>query len=248
VLTRIAAIPGLDAAMAERVLSTLSLPLEGLGELHFDGDDFTRGLAELQEVRRTAIALGVPTDRLVVDLSIARGLDYYTGTVYETFLDSNPRLGSICSGGRYDDLAGLYTKSKLPGVGISIGITRLLSNLLESPAFAEGASTAKVIVLNADARYHAEALRLCSELRAAGIPTETYWEPDEVKKQLRYADQARIPLAILIGERDHAAGQVRIRLRPSAKGERLADLEVPRAGVLDELRRRLGDVTLPTVA
>ena len=239
VASRIAAIPGLDAEAAERVLAALALPLDRLGELGLASDDFTRGLAELREVHATALALGVPADRLAVDLSIARGLDYYTGTVYETFLDAQPGLGSICSGGRYDDLAGLYTKSKLPGVGISIGVTRLLSHLMDAPGFAATGSTAQVIVLNADARYQADALAIARDLRAAGIATETYWDAHEVKKQLKYVDQARIPLAILIGERDHAAGNVRIRQRAGEGGERRPDLEVPRGELLATVQRLL---------
>ena len=237
VAQRIAAIPTLDAAIATRVLEALALPLDRLDELGIANEDFTRGLAELREVHATALALGVPAAGLAIDLSIARGLDYYTGTVYETFLDGQPGLGSICSGGRYDDLAGLYTKSKLPGVGISIGITRLLSYLLDGPAFAQVASTAAVIMLAVDARYRTQTLALARDLRAAGVPTETYWDGDKLGKQLKYADRAKIPLALLLGEREHAAGVIKIKdLRDGAEPR---EHDVPFAELVGTVQRLL---------
>ena len=131
------------------------------------------------------------------NLSIARGLDYYTGTVYETTLNDHPQIGSICSGGRYENLAGHYTKSKLPGVGISIGATRLFWQLREMGVI--GAATAPVaqvlvLVLNVEAALAADYAQLATELRAAGLNVEVYGGDDKLGKQLKYADRVRVPL------------------------------------------------------
>jgi histidyl-tRNA synthetase len=179
---------------------------------------FTAGLDELQRVYDGTLALGVPERGLQINLAIVRGLDYYTGSVYETLLDEHPRLGSICSGGRYDDLAGHYTKSKLPGVGISIGATRLFSQLLEMKLIgATRSAVAHVLVLAVDAALALECARLAAELREAGLNVEVYGADDKLGKQLKYADRSKIPLAVLYGSREKAAGVVKLKdLRESA--------------------------------
>jgi histidyl-tRNA synthetase len=179
---------------------------------------FTAGLDELQRVYDGTLALGVPERGLQINLAIVRGLDYYTGSVYETLLDDHPRLGSICSGGRYDDLAGHYTKSKLPGVGISIGATRLFSQLLEMKLIsATRSAVAHVLVLAVDPALALECARLAAELREAGLNVEVYGADDKLGKQLKYADRAKIPLAVLYGSREKASGLVKLKdLRESA--------------------------------
>jgi histidyl-tRNA synthetase len=179
---------------------------------------FTAGLEELQRVYEGTLALGVPERGLQINLAIARGLDYYTGSVYETLLDDHPRLGSICSGGRYDDLAGHYTKSKLPGVGISIGASRLFSQLLEMKLISEARSAvAHVLVLAVDPALALECARLAADLREAGLNVEVYGADDKLGKQLKYADRSKIPLAVLYGSREKAAGVVKLKdLRESA--------------------------------
>ena len=202
VAQRIAAITG--APSAERLLDLLASPLDALPA--------SEGKAELVRVYETTLAMGVPASALEVNLSIVRGLDYYTGTVYETFLDDHPRLGSICSGGRYDNLAEHYTKSKLPGVGISIGATRLFSQLLEMNLIDAGLrATAKVLVLNVEPPLALEYARIAAELRAAGVNVEVYGGDDKLGKQLKYADRAGVPLAVLLGSREQAAGQVKLK-------------------------------------
>lgn len=194
------------------------------------------GLAELRTVYEGTIALGVPASALKLDLSIARGLDYYTGTVYETFLDAHPRLGSICSGGRYENLAGHYTKSKLPGVGISIGATRLFSQLLEMKVVgAEAASIAQVLVLNVEGSMSALYAALATELRSAGLNVEVYAGEDKLGKQLKYADRAKVPAAILVGSREQAAGVV--KLKDLREGAAVKELDVPRAELVEAVRR-----------
>ncbi|HEX7702408.1 MAG TPA: histidine--tRNA ligase [Kofleriaceae bacterium] len=186
-----------------------------------DNATLREGIDELRRVYANTIALGVPPESIKVDLSIVRGLDYYTGTVYETFLDEHPEYGSICSGGRYDNLAGLYTKSKLPGVGISIGATRLFSQMLEAEKAAAKASgkpltprkhaTAHVIVMNVEAALAHDYAQLASELRTADLNVEVYGNDDKLGKQFKYADASGVPLSILIGTQEHAAGTAKIK-------------------------------------
>jgi histidyl-tRNA synthetase len=204
-----------------------------------EGNDvFAEGLAELVRVYEGTLALGVPAPQLVIDLSIVRGLDYYTGTVYETFLDEHPRLGSICSGGRYENLAGHYTKSKLPGVGISIGATRLFSQLLEMNVIgAAGGAVAQVLVLGVEAPLAGEYARIATELRAAGLNVEVYGGDDKLGKQLKYADRTKVPLAILLGTREHEAGNV--KLKDLREGAAVRELDVPRAELVAAVRKFL---------
>lgn len=196
------------------------------------------GLHELRSVYEGTIALGVPAAQLRLDLSIARGLDYYTGTVYETFLDEHPRVGSICSGGRYENLAGHYTKSKLPGVGISIGATRLFSQLLDMKVIgAETASISQVLVLSVEAALAPVYASLATELRTAGLNVEVYAGDDKLGKQLKYADRAKVPVAILVGSREMDAGLVKVKdLR---EGAAVRELDVPRGELVAAVRRLL---------
>jgi histidyl-tRNA synthetase len=157
-------------------------------------------------------ALGVPADACRVDLAIARGLDYYTGTVYETMLVANPEVGSICSGGRYDDLASNYAKQPLPGVGISIGLTRLLHRLFELGVVRTSGSTpAQVLVTLLDPAGLAQALSMASELRGHDIRTELFTEGKKLGAQLKYASQRGHRLALIVGEDEAAKNEVTIK-------------------------------------
>jgi histidyl-tRNA synthetase len=169
------------------------------------------GFVELKQVYESMIALGVSEQRVRVSPSTVRGLDYYTGTVYETFLDGAPGLGSICSGGRYENLAGYYTKSKLPGVGISIGLTRLFEQLLELKALPTTPGTAKVLVVNADPTLRNDYFTLAKELRAKGINTEVYGPKKDVGKQYDYAQRCGVPLAVVMNAQDKEKGTVLIK-------------------------------------
>ena len=170
-----------------------------------------QGITELRRVLETLRSLGVPDTEFGLDLSIARGLDYYTGTVYETVLDDHPDLGSICSGGRYDDLAGHYTKSRLPGVGMSIGFTRLFWQLRELGLIGASESTVRALVTVMDAEGIDYALDAAARLRAAGVNTEAVVEPSKLGKQLKYADRAGIRYAIIAGSDERAARTVTVR-------------------------------------
>ena len=172
---------------------------------------FEEGREELREVLQRLKAMGVPESRYAINLSIARGLDYYTGLVYETTLDAHPQIGSICSGGRYDDLASHYTKSKLPGVGISIGLTRLFWQLREAGLIAAADSSVDALVTLLDDEGLDHALSLSQQLRAAGLNVETQLEPRKLAKQLQYADRAGIRFVVIRGGDEAAKGVVAVK-------------------------------------
>ena len=195
------------------------------------GEALRTGAAELREVLELVSALGVPESAYCLNFSIARGLDYYTGTVYETQLVEHPGIGSICSGGRYDDLASHYTKSKLPGVGISIGLTRLFWQLREAGLIdGIGESSVQAMVALMDDGQLAEALDIARHLRAGGINTEVQLEARKVGKQFQYASRAGIRFVVLAGADELARGVVAVK-----DLSREQQFEVPRqelAGVL----------------
>lgn len=183
--------------------------LDALGQ---GGDTFNQGVAELREVLQLVHALGVPESDYCLNFSIARGLDYYTGTVYETMLDGYRQIGSICSGGRYDDLASHYTQSKLPGVGISIGLTRLFWQLREAGLVAgvDESSVQAMVALMEDNQL-TESLDIARRLRAGGINTEVQMEPKKLGKQFQYASRAGIRFVVLAGEDELARGVVTVK-------------------------------------
>ena len=169
------------------------------------------GVAALEGLMAGATAAGVPAGRVVVDPSIARGLDYYTGIVLESFLDDLPALGSVCSGGRYDNLAALYTKQPLPGVGASLGIDRLLAGLEELGATGGPETPAEVFLVQFDAAHLADYLRIAAALRRAGIAVEFFPEPKKLGQQLKLASKRGIPLALVIGGDEFAKGTAQLK-------------------------------------
>jgi histidyl-tRNA synthetase len=207
--------------------------LDGLGS---GTPQFEEGRVELREVLERLQAMGVPENRYALNLSIARGLDYYTGIVYETTLDAYPQIGSICSGGRYDDLASHYTKSRLPGVGISIGLTRLFFQLRDAGIVSAVDSSVDVLVaLLAEAGLD-HALALSQRLRASGFNVETQLEPRKLARQLQYADRAGIRFVVIRGEDEAARGVVAVKdLR---RGEQFEVSEDSLAQALQAARER----------
>ncbi|HWI99445.1 MAG TPA: histidine--tRNA ligase [Burkholderiales bacterium] len=184
--------------------------LAELGEMR--NELCVQGVEELRKVVEAMGQLGVPQAAFAVDLSVVRGLDYYTGTIYETRLVAHPDIGSICSGGRYDDLASYFTETRLPGVGISIGLTRLFSKLSEAGLLRPLARTpAEAIVVTMDGRYLANYLEIATRLRAAGINTEVYLEQAKLKNQLAYADRKGFRVAVIAGENEFAEAKVQIK-------------------------------------
>ncbi len=183
------------------ISGTAAEVMQGLERYKGMDETFDLGFEELKSVVKYLGDFGVPEENFAIDLSIARGLDYYTGTVYETEMCDHPEIGSVCSGGRYDDLAGYYTDKKLPGVGISIGLTRLFYVLNEQGLLSEetvsSPADALVIPMTDDP---GPGIAAATALRNAGIRTQIYCEQKKFKAKLGYADKLSIPYAVLIGE------------------------------------------------
>ena len=185
--------------------------LEKLKALNFKNELFLQGLDELSQVVKYVRLFGVPDTNFKVDLTIARGLDYYTGTVYETFLNDYREVGSVCSGGRYDNLAEFYTDKKMPGVGVSIGLTRLFYKLNELDIIKEKEkSISKVLVLSMTENTD-RALEVGAKLREAGINTDVYLEDKKIKAKFKYADKLQIPYVAIIGEEEEKNGTVSLK-------------------------------------
>lgn len=200
--------------------------IDKLKALDVENDLFKEGLQELETVADYIKTFGVPEENCKVDLTIARGLDYYTGTVYETFLDKHKDIGSVCSGGRYDDLASLYTKQKLPGVGISIGLTRLFYQLREAKIIEpEELSLTKILIIPMDGFLQA-GVKLSNSLRASHINTQVYVEKAKMGKKFNYADKLDIPYAIVIGEEEVKAEAYSFRDMKTGVQEKLSLAEI----------------------
>ena len=218
---------GLDAAQAGEALGFIGFKGTTAEKLAFlegmKGRDelFDEGVKELRTVAEALPGLGVPPERFAIDLTIARGLDYYTGTVYETTINSHPEIGSVCSGGRYDDLAEYYTDRKLPGAGISIGVTRLFYVLSEqgllNPELTAAPADAIVLPMTDDLGFAAQT---ATKLREAGIRTQLYTEDKKFKQKLSYASKLGIPFAVIIGEDEMKSAHV--SLKDMQKGEQIS--------------------------
>lgn len=186
--------------------------LNSLRNLSIESEQFNLGIEELEAVINGLRDFNVPEDYFKVDLTIARGLDYYTGTVYETILDDYPRLGSVCSGGRYENLTGYYTEQKLPGIGISIGLTRLFSQLKEIELIENSKrSLTQVLVIPFDKKDIRYTLSLASKIREAGINTDVYYQNKGMKQKMKYADRLDIPYVVLIGEDEVNANKAMLK-------------------------------------
>lgn len=185
--------------------------LQKLNELNIKNEEFETGLDELTQVVKYVRIFGIPEANFKVDLTIARGLDYYTGTVYETFLNQYRELGSVCSGGRYENLAEYYTDKQLPGVGISIGLTRLFYKLNELQLIkAEKKSIAEVLVVPM-VQDLTVPIQIATDLRKKGISTEVYLNDKKLKAKMKYADKLEIPYVIVVGEDEINSGIVKIK-------------------------------------
>ena len=196
--------------------------LQKLENLNFTNELFLQGLTELKEVVKYVRLFGVPDTNFKVDLTIARGLDYYTGTVYETFLNDYRELGSVCSGGRYDNLAEFYTDKKMPGVGVSIGLTRLFSKLSELNILKEkDESISKVLVVSMTDDI-SRALEVATKIREEGINTDVYLENKKIKAKFKYADKLKIPYVAVIGEEEEKNGTVSLKNMETGEQEEMS--------------------------
>ena len=199
------------------IRGTNSEKLEKLKSLGIENETFNKGIEELEFVANNMSLFGVPEENYMIDLTIARGLDYYTGTVYETFLNDYRELGSICSGGRYENLAEYYTDKKLPGVGISIGLTRLFYKLNELNLIKTNKKSISDILIIPMTEDLSTAIRIATKLRNQGIKTEIYLNNKKLKAKFKYADKLEIPYVIIIGE-DEIRNNV-VKLKDMKTGE-----------------------------
>ena len=209
---------GLTQEQAEEILRFISITgtndqvLTALEGYQSRNEIFDQGLQELKAVTVNLGAFGVPEENFAVDLTIARGLDYYTGTVYETTLLDHPEIGSVCSGGRYDNLAGYYIDKQLPGVGISIGLTRLFYVLDEqgllNPQLPSAPADALVLPMTEDA---APAIAVAEAIRSQGLRVQLYCEQKKFKQKMAYANKLEVPFVVLLGEDEIAEGKCSVK-------------------------------------
>ncbi len=240
---------GLSQAEADEILKFIAISgtnsevLAALQGYAGRNEVFDLGVSELQAVTANLAAFGVPECNFAVDLTIARGLDYYTGTVYETTLLDHPEIGSVCSGGRYDNLAGYYIDKPLPGVGISIGLTRLFYVLDEqgllNPDLPSAPADVLVLPMTQDI---AQAVALAEELRSAGLRVQLYSENKKFKQKLSYADKLAVPYAVLLGEDEIAQGKV--ALKNMRTGEQVLVTAAEAARIIQANSANLGPIIL----
>ena len=218
--------------------------LNQLEEYRGRNETFDKGLDELIAVTANLAAFGVPEENFAVDLTIARGLDYYTGTVYETTLLDHPEIGSVCSGGRYDNLAGYYIEKQLPGVGISIGLTRLFYVLDEqgllNPALPSAPADALVLPMTAEP---APAISLAETLRSAGLKVQLYGEQKKFKQKMAYANKLAVPFAVLLGEDEIAEGMCSVKNMRSGEQVKLSPADAAQY-IKDALSANNGPIIL----
>lgn len=204
-----------------------------LAQLHgmaIESETFRSGVEKLTQLVGALRTMQVPEQRFRIDLKIARGLDYYTGTVYETMLDEYPEVGSVCSGGRYDNLASHYTNTELPGVGISIGLSRLFYKLRELGVIkAEAMSPAKIVVMPLGDEQIPAGLAAARDLRAVGLPVMLYSEPNAIKKKMRYADRMGFDWVVIIGDREAETNTVSLKNMGSGEARTVAADELAAA-------------------
>jgi histidyl-tRNA synthetase len=208
---------GISASQADKVLQLAELDgeaesiFEALPGITGGGADAMAAIDRLKDVFEGALAAGVPRRRIKIDVSIARGLDYYTGVIFETNLDDLPAIGSVCSGGRYDNLAGLYTKLPLPGIGASLGLDRLLAAMETLELLPDVATPAPVFIAYFDTDHRDDYLKLSARLRDAGIANEIYPDAKKLGVQLKYADAHGFRVALIAGGSEWGAGNVQIK-------------------------------------
>lgn len=207
----------IEEEIVDKILEFISIfgdneeKIEALEKLNIKNEVFEKGLFELKEVVKYIRLFGVPEGNFSIDLTIARGLDYYTGTVYETFLDNYREIGSVCSGGRYDNLAENYTDKSLPGVGIAIGVTRLFDQLNDLKLIkTEKESISDVLVISTSDDV-SECLPIANTFRKEGINTEVYMNDKKMKAKFKYADKLKIPYVAIIGEDELKENKVSLK-------------------------------------
>lgn len=244
VAEEIVAAAGATAEQANEVLRLADLNganetiLSQLGPLMEGSEMGQAGASRLGEILAAIRHAGIPDERIKLDVAIARGLDYYTGVIYETVLDDLPTIGSVCSGGRYDNLAGLFTKQELPGIGASLGLDRLLAAMEELGMVEKVRTTAPVIIPYFEADRLADYLKLAALVRAAGIGVEVYPDAKKLGQQLKYADSRGHLAAIIVGEREFASNSCQVKNLKTGESQ-IVSLASDASSVIDVLRSML---------
>ena len=229
----------LTKAQADEILAFITHrgdPFEALDKYRGKNETFDRGADELAAIRRYLTGFGVPDSHFKIDLSIARGLDYYTGTVYETMMTDYPEVGAICSGGRYDNLAEYYIDRKLPGVGISIGLTRLFY-ILQEQGLLNGSvltSPADVLIIPMTDDL-SPAVILATSMRESGLRAQIFGENKKLKAKLAYADKLRVPFVVFLGEDELNQGLITVRDMASG-GQTTASAGILTTGILEKIK------------
>ncbi|HWL09608.1 MAG TPA: histidine--tRNA ligase [Planctomicrobium sp.] len=224
---------GITESSAEQVLSFASLsgsPTEILDQVEqlLEGNERgMEGVSRLRELFAVCKQSGISEQRLALDVSIARGLDYYTGTIYETFLTDLPGIGSVCSGGRYDNLAGIFTKEKLPGVGASLGLDRLLAAMEELGLVQNSGVSGQVMIAMFDESRLGDYMRLSRQLRRSGIATEVYPLARKLQKQLQYANRKHFRVAVIAGSQEFERGVWTVKDLETGEQSEVADSDLP---------------------
>ncbi len=233
---------GVDLELVDEILKFLHIQgsneevLEAMEEYRGVNETFDQGVDELRLVTQYLQEFGVSPSHFQIDLTIARGLDYYTGTVYETVMTQHPEIGSICSGGRYDNLAEYYTNKKLPGVGISIGLTRLFFVLQDQGYLSTETAPCDVLILPMIEQWDS-AIATATALRQEGIRTQLYCEDKKFKQKIAYGDKLGVPFVVIIGEEEEESSQVTLKNMISGEQVRLSRQECV-AKVLEECNKR----------
>ena len=211
-----------------------------LPEITGGNEKAAAGIERLREIYQGAIASGVPDHRLKVDVSIARGLDYYTGVIFETMLDDLPGIGSVCSGGRYDNLAELYTKQHLPGIGASLGLDRLLAAMEQLDLLPHASKAAPVFIPYFDADHRDDYLRLAANLRQSGIGAEVYPDPKKLGAQLKYADSQGFRIAVVAGGNEWSDNRCQLKTLATKQTSDVEYTHDSPQAIVEAIRKVLG--------
>ena len=230
---------GLSVAQADMIIGFITYqgdPFDVIDKHRGKNDMFDRGADELLAVKQHMAGFGVPDTHFKIDLSIARGLDYYTGTVYETIMSDHPEVGSICSGGRYDNLAEYFTDRKLPGVGISIGLSRLFFILQEQGMLSENilSSPADVLIIPMTEDL-SHSIALATSMRGSGLRVQIYGENKKLKAKVSYADKLRIPFVVFLGEDEISSGTITVKDMVNG-GQTTASAGILTAGMIEQIK------------
>ena len=208
---------GISEDVIDKIISFIKIDgssdekIDKLEALKIENEVYRQGVSELKDVVKYVRMFGIPENNFTVDLTIARGLDYYTGTVYETFLNDYRELGSVCSGGRYENLAENYTDKKLPGVGVSIGLTRLFYKLNELNIIkADKKSISDILIIPMTENLQVP-IKLATELRKLKVNTEIYLNNKKIKAKMKYANKLEIPYVIVIGDDEISSGKIKVK-------------------------------------